>query len=255
MGTDKDWEKWGATDPYFGVLSYDANRKAKLDPSARQSFFRSGEEHVDRVLRLIAEHFAITPAPLTTLDFGCGVGRLAIPFARRSVSCVGVDVSPSMLAEAAKNAASAGATNVAFMLSNGKLADLPMRFGLVHSYIVLQHIAWKRGREIVRQLASKVDSGGFLTIQFLTASRAPLLIQTMVRARYAVPPINWLRNVVRRRPVFEPAMQLHAYDLNAIQVDLAQLGFEEIAACADPDVGEFTSILLLARRSRTFCSL
>jgi cyclopropane fatty-acyl-phospholipid synthase-like methyltransferase len=250
MGTDKDWEKWGATDPYFGVLSCEGYRRKRLDESSRQSFFRSGEEHADRVLQLIAENFHAAPNPLTTLDFGCGVGRLAIAFARRSAKCVGVDVSPSMLAEAAKNAQAAGVTNIEFIHSNGDLAALSARFGLVHSYIVLQHIPWVRGRNIANQLASKVAPGGFLAIQFLTASSAPKLVQAMIRARYAVPPVNWLRNIIRRRPVFEPAMQLHVYDQDAISGDLASLGFDEMARCADHDVGEFTSILLVSRRNQ-----
>lgn len=250
MGTDKDWEKWGATDPYFGVLSYETYRNGTLDESSRRAFFRSGEEHADRVLQLIAEKFHATPDPLTTLDFGCGVGRLAIPFARRSVRCVGIDVSPSMLAEAAKNAQAVGIRNIEFMHSNGDLAAVSMKFSLVHSYIVLQHIPWERGRSIVNQLASKVAIGGFLAIQFLTASSAPKLVQAMVRARYVVPPINWLRNIIRGRPIFEPAMQLHVYDEAAISSDLARLGFDEIARSADPNVGEFTSILLASHRSK-----
>jgi SAM-dependent methyltransferase len=250
VGTDKDWEKWGATDPYFGVLSCEAYRKARLDQPSRDAFFLSGEEHADRVLRAIAENFQASPNPLTTLDFGCGVGRLAIPFARRSVKCVGVDVSPSMLAEASKNALNAGINNIEFSRSNGDLSTMDKRFSLVHSYIVLQHIPWKRGRHVVTQLASKVDVGGFLAIQFLTASDAPKLVQALVRARYFVPPINWIRNVLRRRPAFEPAMQLHIYDKDAIARDLTRLGFEAITGCADPNVGEFASVLLLSRRCR-----
>jgi SAM-dependent methyltransferase len=250
VGTDKDWEKWGAIDPYFGVLSYDAYRRARLDESSRHAFFLSGEEHADRIMRLIAENFEACPNPLTTLDFGCGVGRLAIPFARRSVKCVGVDVSPSMLAEASKNALSAGVANIEFRRSNGDLSTMDMKFSLVHSYIVLQHIPWVRGRHIVTQLASKVDVGGFLAIQFLTSSSAPMFVQALVRARYSAPPINWIRNLLRQRPVFEPAMQLHIYDLDAIAGDLTRLGFETLTRCADPNVGEFTSVLLLSRRRR-----
>lgn len=250
MGTDKDWEKWGATDPYFGVLTYESYRKKRLDESSLYSFFTSGEEHVERVLRLIAENFHRTPDPLSTLDFGCGVGRLAIPFARRSVKCVGVDVSRSMLAEASKNALAAGIANIEFIQSNGDLAALPMKFSLVHSYIVLQHVSWTRGRNIVKQLANRVDVGGFLAIQFLTSNSAPRLVQALVRARYAAPPVNWIRNIIRRRPVFEPPMQLHVYDSKRISGDLAGLGFDEMVLCEDPAVGEFASTFLLARRSR-----
>ena len=39
MGTDKDWEQWGATYPYFGVLSSDRFRKHRLDESVKKEFF------------------------------------------------------------------------------------------------------------------------------------------------------------------------------------------------------------------------
>lgn len=248
MGTDQDWEKWGAKDPYFGVLSYDTFRKQGLNDESRQSFFKSGETHVGRVLDLIAEKFGTMPESGATLDFGCGVGRLAIPFARRSVRCVGVDVSASMLAEASKNARDAGIHNIEFVASDGELRGMSGKFSLVHTYIVLQHIAWHRGRHIVSRLAEAVEPGGFLVMQFLTSSSAPRALQALVRARYAIPPVNWIRNIIRGRKLFEPPMQLHIYDDEEINARLAGLGFFGVTRCADPSVGEFTSVLLLARR-------
>ena len=79
MGTDKDWERWGATDPYFGVISSDRFRKEGLDQAAKNEFFATGSEHVERVYRLIEEHFDQTFNPKAALDFGCGVGRLVVP--------------------------------------------------------------------------------------------------------------------------------------------------------------------------------
>lgn len=42
------------------------------------------------------------------LDLGCGTGRLCVDFARKGFTCVGVDLSPVMLAKARENAAAAG---------------------------------------------------------------------------------------------------------------------------------------------------
>jgi hypothetical protein len=39
MSTDKDWEKWGSRDPYFGVLSSEKFRRGKLDQKAIDEFF------------------------------------------------------------------------------------------------------------------------------------------------------------------------------------------------------------------------
>ena len=39
MKTDKDWEKWGASDPYFGVISNDKYRRNNLTNDSREDFF------------------------------------------------------------------------------------------------------------------------------------------------------------------------------------------------------------------------
>jgi SAM-dependent methyltransferase len=43
-------------------------------------------------------------APATVLDAGCGTGRVAVELARRGIEVVGVDVDPSMLATARRQA-------------------------------------------------------------------------------------------------------------------------------------------------------
>ncbi len=48
------------------------------------------------------------PTPGRLLDLGCGTGRLAVHFARKGFDCVGVDLSPEMLAQARANADAAG---------------------------------------------------------------------------------------------------------------------------------------------------
>lgn len=249
MGTDNDWERWGARDAYFGVLSNDKFRKDRLDQAAKAEFFASGNKHVERVQKLILENFRQEFRPDTTLDFGCGVGRLTLPLAKISQRAVGIDISPSMITEAAENAKSANVLNVSFALSDGCLSNVEGQFSLVHSYLVLQHIPWIRGRKILQQLANKVEPGGLLAVHFFTSSNAPLYIRAVVRLRYAIPPLNWLRNLVKRRPIFEPAMQLHIYDVDKIICDLQGRGFETLACCSEPDMDGFKSILLLARQA------
>jgi SAM-dependent methyltransferase len=248
MGTDKDWEKWGATDPYFGVISSEKFRKDSLDAGAKAEFFASGSEHVERVLRLIREHFDPAFQPRTALDFGCGVGRLVLPLAARTERTLGVDVSPSMLAEAAANASAAGVTNVAFALSDDALSNVADRYSLIHSYIVFQHIPWARGRTLIQQLADRVEAGGVLAIHLFTATSAPKLVRAVVRLRYALPPLNWMRNALKGRPLFEPPMQLNVYDLPTVLADLKARGFDTPVCIDEPAFEGFTGVFLLARR-------
>src|SRR4051812_3426092 len=97
--TDSDWEKFGRIDPYYGVLSHDRFHAAAEAGEARQAFFQSGESHIDLVFRTIREHCDADFAPQRAFDFGCGVGRLVIPLARRAARVVGADISDAMLAE------------------------------------------------------------------------------------------------------------------------------------------------------------
>lgn len=249
MSTDKDWERWGRSDPYFGVLSCDEFRKENLNEKTKKYFFASGMTHVERIFQFINENFNETFRPIGALDFGCGVGRITLPLANRTDKTVGVDISTAMIAEAAKNAIAADITNVKFILSDDNLTNVDGEFGLVHSYIVLQHIAWSRGRFILQHLAEKVEPGGYLAVHFLTSSSTPRLIRAAVHLRYAIPPLNWLRNMIKRRPFFEPAMQLHVYNISTVIDDLKKRNFVSPICIEEPHIDGFKNIFLFAHRS------
>jgi len=250
MKTDRDWERWGSTEPYYGVLSAEPYRKSALTEAGRANFFSSGDKHVARVLDLLSTNFGQSAVPGSILDFGCGVGRLAIPFAQIADFCVAVDVSASMLEEARKNAAMASIKNIEFICSNGDLSQINKSFGLVHTYIVLQHIPWSRGRRIICNLAEKVDRNGFLAIHFLTSRNVSAVIRAAVRFRYIFPPAHWLRNIIKRRPIFEPAMQMHIYNPEIIRADIARLGFDHATLHAEPDIHGFGNVFLLAKKQQ-----
>jgi SAM-dependent methyltransferase len=139
-----------------------------------------------------------------------------LEIARRADQVVGVDISPAMLAEARRNVTEAGACEVELVESDDRQSCIHGQFGLVHSNIVLQHIPWKRGRHIVAALADCVAPCGVLAVQLLSGYWGSLLLRGLVQLRYAFPPANWLRNLLRGRPIFEPAMQLHVHDPSSV---------------------------------------
>lgn len=67
--------------------------QARFDALAEQGMDVHGEA------RLV-----VSLGPGSVLDAGCGTGRVAIELARRGVEVVGVDVDPSMIAEARRRA-------------------------------------------------------------------------------------------------------------------------------------------------------
>jgi 2-polyprenyl-3-methyl-5-hydroxy-6-metoxy-1,4-benzoquinol methylase len=82
--TDKEWEKFGKNDPYYGVLTKDEFRSKNLTEELKKEFFATGSSYIndllDKIKRHIDKDFQIRKA----LDFGCGVGRLVIPLAEIS---------------------------------------------------------------------------------------------------------------------------------------------------------------------------
>lgn len=238
MNTDLEWEEWGRTDPYFGVITLEKYRSANLTEEAKAEFFRSGKGHVSHVLTACRRHLDPSFSPRRVLEFGCGVGRLVIPFAEVAEHVVGLDVSDSMLSEARMNCDRRSVTNVSLLKSDDDLAGLDGRFDLIHSCIVFQHIPTDRGRHILGKLLGHLSDGGIGAIQVTYAKTVfartfgirppdPLVRESLFRR---------MRRELRRRtrslagrgrlpgretPVSEPArkdpeMQMNSYNMNEI---------------------------------------
>ena len=249
MGTDADWDKWAETDPYFGVLSSDEYRNENLNEESRAEFFRSGEEYIDQTLAVVRRHLDADYQTKHCVDFGCGVGRLVIPLAGVSEKVVGIDVSNHMLAEAAANCARKNIENVSFVKSDDDLTELTGSYDLIHSCLVLQHIPTKRGMRLLKALLRHLEPGGVVAIQFYFDCNAPRLIRALVKLRYKLPIANSARNLVRGRPLMEPAMQLHTYDLEKVVGLLAACGVHSIYL-RPFTYGDFQSVALYGQKAR-----
>jgi SAM-dependent methyltransferase len=219
MSTDTAWEEWGRRDPYFGVITDPKFRGAGINENAIQEFFASGHSHVHGVLSTIRKCIDPEFAPRTVLDFGCGVGRLLIPFAKFAADVVGLDVSPSMLQEARRNCDEQRLNNVRLFHSDDALSTLTGSFDLIHSCIVFQHIPVDRGRAIFSQLLRYLHPGGVGAVQF-----------TYSKTRFAqthgiAPPL--LPAEVAAQPVCtdaDPEIQMNPYNMNEILFLLQKQG-------------------------------
>jgi SAM-dependent methyltransferase len=209
--TDKHWEDWGKNAPYYGVVTDEKFRNP--DSAALDAFFASGSEHIDSVLKTI-RGFLPQFAPSRSLDFGCGTGRLVVALSKLS-PVVGVDISPSMISEARKNADSRGVgTNADFVLSDDGLTKVTGDFDLIHSSIVLQHIPVVRGMRIAHQLLARLRPNGVAALHFTygrTASPARK-VASWVRSR--VMPIHYAINIATGQS--GAPMQMNAYDIGAL---------------------------------------
>ena len=213
--SDRDWEKFGRDDPYFGVISHVKFCKLNLTDERKEEFFETGVTYIDNLLTKIRQHIDEDYTIKKALDFGCGVGRLVIPLANVSQEVTGIDVSDSMLNEARKNCKARAVKNVVFSKSDDNLSSLHGKYDFIHSYIVFQHIPVKRGEKLFNKLIGHLESDGVGVIHF-TYNKATKFGRLIPFLKRYVPLLSNFINLIRGRTFFAPQMQMNAYDLNRL---------------------------------------
>ena len=180
----RDWDDLAVLDPLWAIASRPGSRHGRWDD---EEFMASGRRKVATIRRTLDG----LDAPVRfgrALDFGCGVGRLTLPLADHFEEAVGIDVAPSMVAQAEARAVAAGRADVRFVLDDGAdlaaLGDEP--FDLVFTALVLQHLPSRRDVErCVRGLARLVAPDGVLMAQ-MPARLAPWARVQPARRAYGV---------------------------------------------------------------------
>lgn len=236
--TDADWEEIGRSDPYYGVLTDPRFKTINLTDEARADFFRSGEMDVRQASETLKRRYPDF-APASSLDFGCGVGRLTRALAAMTGDAFGVDVSEAMLAEA-RRSAPAGAVFG---------SELPDRtFDWIVSIIVFQHIPPARGYPLLKALMDRLAPGGFITLQFALYRDA----------RHAEVPggrivmgedFRTVSNVAALRDLAKGEMVMFDYDLTVIVAILFAAGVADFEM-THTDHGGFHGVFLHGRRTK-----
>jgi 2-polyprenyl-3-methyl-5-hydroxy-6-metoxy-1,4-benzoquinol methylase len=222
MSTDVAWEEWGRRDPYFGVITNPKFRRNGLNEDAKREFFGDGETLVNYLLATIHRHIDPQFTPKKILDFGCGVGRLLVPFARVAEEVVGLDVSPAMLEEARRNCEERHLRNVRLLPSDDDLSALSGSFDLIHSFIVFQHIPIRRGRAIFGKLLQHLRPGGVGAIH-MTYSK------TRFGSTHGVAPLESPSPAPTPQAIpaeADPEMQMNPYNMNEILFLLQCVGVQ-----------------------------
>lgn len=232
MDTDDDWEWYGREHPYFGVLAHPRYRGGQLPEALWSEFLATGEAEVDRMLGVFPRHLQPLASMHKALDFGCGVGRLAIPLARRFDAVVGVDVSESMLREAQRNAERLRQDKLRWCRQLSELRDEAGSFCFVNTLIVLQHIAPARGLGFIRELVELLAPGacGSIHLTYGRTRQPHHLGQAQGwNGRWAGIRQHGIA-LGRRLRGKAPGMQMHDYPLNPVMYLLQSHGVRQFFA-------------------------
>jgi SAM-dependent methyltransferase len=132
----QDWERLAEVDPLWAVLTAPEQKDGGWDTDA---FFATGEAEIAAVFTEV-ERFGRAPVRDRALDFGCGVGRLTRALGTRFEKAIGVDISQTMVEQAAR-------LNEAFPACEFRVNTTPDleqfeigSFDFVYSSLVLQHL-------------------------------------------------------------------------------------------------------------------
>jgi SAM-dependent methyltransferase len=157
----KSWDRLGATDPFWAILTDPAKKNNGWDQA---EFFKTGVWEVDNILEWVDRVHPL-PSKSLALDFGCGVGRLSQPLANHFQQVRGVDISPSMIA-LARRFNRHGDRCQYFLHSEQNLALFADgTFDFIYSSITLQHIRPRFIQLYLSEFARVLRPGGVLVFQ------------------------------------------------------------------------------------------
>lgn len=158
----RDWEALAELDPLYAILSTAEAKHGGWDTDA---FLATGIDDVTRILAT-AERMGLPARRQATFELGCGVGRLTRALAPHFAHCVGVDISPTMIAKAQEM--NSGLDNCEWIVN--ATDDLRRfddgSFDLVLSHLVLQHVPTRSAILILLgELGRILAPGGLLIVQ------------------------------------------------------------------------------------------
>jgi SAM-dependent methyltransferase len=223
------WEELARREPYFAVLTDERFLSDRIDEAARAAFFASGEADVARFLGDFR--------PASALDFGCGVGRLTRVLAERVERVVGVDISPTMLEHARRNAPDAVFAAV--------IPD--ETFDFIVSLIVFQHMPVPDGMGALRGLLARLRPGGRAALQFTMRRRGGAVRRFARAIRARVPLVHRIAARLEGDRRGLPYMQMNEYDLAAVHDEIRRAGCEELAIEPTDHGGIEGAVVLLQR--------
>jgi SAM-dependent methyltransferase len=214
-GVQQSWERFGADDPLWAVLTDPDKRGGGWELGA---FLATGRDDVAEVMADL-DRLSICPDRRAALDFGCGVGRLTVALADHFAEVHGVDISAPMI-EQARHLDAAGRCTFHLNVDPDLRRFDAQRFDLVLTLHVLQHMPPTLAASYLREMARVLAPNGVLVVHVPVRRVGHL---GRLRA--------WTWNVgVRARQAVtgRPGMQMHVWPRSRLDPVLASVGLHVV---------------------------
>jgi len=162
----RSWEALARHDPLWAIVSTPDKQGNRWE---KEEFFATGAVEVQHVMDLLAR-LEIRPAREAALDFGAGVGRLTQALATHFERVDGVDISPTMLAQA--RSYNRHGDRVRYLQGEPDGLPLPTAcYDFVLSRIVLQHLPAAMQQRYLTEFMRVLKPGGFAVFQAVNGVR------------------------------------------------------------------------------------
>lgn len=243
-GSNAEWIRWGETDPYWGVASWDGKEAGSDEAWTDEEFYAMGrQDWADFRERWV--RYGLDAG--SCVEIGCGTGRMTRPMAADFDHVHGVDVAPGMLAEAAR-----ATDGLAVTLHQVDGLTLPLdddSFDAAFSTHVFQHFDSPSDADANwREIARVLKPGGTMMVH-LPVHYWPGGMESFQKIYEVRRKVGDFRAKMRRRKMDKggpPIMRGLYYEWNALDAKLVSLGFKDV---------ELTIIRMSSNGSQHACVL
>jgi 2-polyprenyl-3-methyl-5-hydroxy-6-metoxy-1,4-benzoquinol methylase len=163
--TRKNWTALGEHDAMWVVLTDPAKKGNRWTP---EDFFATGQREVADIFARL-QQAGVLPATGHALDFGCGLGRLSQALATRFESVDGVDISSSMIRQAADFNKFPSRVNYHVNPRDDLATFATGGYDFICSMIALQHIPPRFQNNYLRDFLRLLKPGGAAYFQTVHA--------------------------------------------------------------------------------------
>jgi ubiquinone/menaquinone biosynthesis C-methylase UbiE len=204
-----DWDSLAKKDALWAILTDSSKSDGKWDVA---EFMETGDVEIETVMDHLARINCMPRTNGAVLDFGCGVGRLTQPLARRFTSCIGVDISQQMI----QRAESLNRYKHCRYVTNSE-TQLPFAdasFVFIYSNIVLQHISQRFSAEYLREFVRVLAPGGVLVFGVQDSFAVRNVSSLLFRVRQQLRVRSRIKSLLKIGPA---DMQMHCMSESVVR--------------------------------------